>query len=211
MKNCSLTDVSYQNMLMVGKLSNMFQAWAIGHLFWYEGWQNRWSYESLDLFKYSPVDSHVSEMGSFLEHYSDYPFAYFRKNWPQRHKKCPNCWDHTWSWRPNITGFQLFRPWADFRPSRVDLDGNWDQCKSNEKSICRGGISETNWATEMVHLSKFAEFHEDLNGHTFNIATQLQIMIKCQKMIFKCTFRQVQYVNRALRHVAAKLFSPYNL
>ena len=41
-----------------------------------------------------------------------------------------------------------------------------------------GGISETTWATEMVHLSKFAEFHEDFNGHIFNIATQLQIIIK---------------------------------
>ncbi len=37
-----------------------------------------------------------------------------------------------------------------------------------------GGISGTTWATEIVHLSKFAEFREDLNGHTFNIATQLQ-------------------------------------
>ncbi len=36
-----------------------------------------------------------------------------------------------------------------------------------------GDISGITWATEMVHLSKFAEFHENLNGNIFNIDTQL--------------------------------------
>ncbi len=33
--------------------------------------------------------------------------------------------------------------------------------------------SDCTWATEMVHLSKYAEFHEYFNGHTFHITTQL--------------------------------------
>ncbi len=73
------------------------------------------------------------------------------------------------------------------------------------------GISETTWATEIVYLSKFAEFHEDLNGHAFNIATQLQIIMKCQKMISKCTCREVHYANRAY-DVSQPCFSAsYNL
>ncbi len=54
------------------------------------------------------------------------------------------------------------------------------------------GISGITWATEMVHLSKFAEVREDFNGNTFKIATQLQ-MIKNIKIIviFKCTFKDV--------------------
>ena len=39
----------------------------------------------------------------------------------------------------------------------------------------RVGISGTTWATEMVHLSKFEEFHENLNGNTINIDTQFNL------------------------------------
>ena len=74
-----------------------------------------------------------------------------------------------------------------------------------------GGIPGTTWATQMVHLSKFAEFYEDLNGNTSNIATQLQIIINVQIMISKYPFRKGHYINRALRHVTAALFSLYNL
>ncbi len=71
-----------------------------------------------------------------------------------------------------------------------------------------GGISETTWATEMVHLSEFAEFCEDLNGHTCNIATRLQMIVKCKKKkIFKCTFREVHYANGALRDMLWPRFS----
>ena len=63
----------------------------------------------------------------------------------------------------------------------------------------------------MVHLSKLAEFREDLNGNTFNTVTQLQIIANIKEMIFKCTFKEVHYTNRAVRHVATVLFSPYNL
>ncbi len=63
----------------------------------------------------------------------------------------------------------------------------------------------------MVDLSKFAEFHGNLNGNNFNIDTQLQVIINVKIIIFKCTFKEVHYTNRALRHVATALFSPYNL
>ncbi len=63
----------------------------------------------------------------------------------------------------------------------------------------------------MVHLSKFAEFHKNLNGNTFNIDTQLQIIIDDKIITFKCTFNEVLYTNRALQHVVAALFSLYNL
>ncbi len=74
-----------------------------------------------------------------------------------------------------------------------------------------GDISGTTWTTEMVDLSKFAEFGEDLNGNTFNIVTQLQIIKNIKIMIFKCTFKEVHYTNMAVRHVATALFSPCNL
>ena len=46
-----------------------------------------------------------------------------------------------------------------------------------------GVISRTTWATEIVHLSQFVEFHETLNGNTFNIDTQLQIIIHVKIII----------------------------
>ncbi len=78
------------------------------------------------------------------------------------------------------TGAQFFRPWADVRhPSG-------DQCKSSENLICWGdrgrGISGTTPPTEMVHLSKFAEFHKETseNENVCNIVFSLQMIGKLQ-------------------------------
>ena len=108
----------------------------------------------------------------------------------------------------SVNRVPTFLPMA---PQGADLGGNWDQYKSTEKFIWGGGISGTTWATEMVHLLKFAEFHGNLNGNTFNIGTQLQIIINVKIVTLKCTFNEVYYTNRALRHVTTVLFSSYNL
>ena len=60
-----------------------------------------------------------------------------------------------------------------------------------------GGISGTPWPTEMVHLSKCAEFREDFNGNTFNIVTQIQIIVNV-KIIFYYTFKEVHDTNKDL-------------
>ncbi len=39
----------------------------------------------------------------------------------------------------------------------------------------RKDISGTNWSTEVVHLSKFTDFHKEINGNHFNIVLPLQI------------------------------------
>ncbi len=76
--------------------------------------------------------------------------------------------------------------------------GHWDKYKFIEKFICvcgGGAILGTTWTTEMVLLSKFAEFCEDLNGNTFNTVTQLQKIANIKIMIFKCTFKEGQYLS----------------
>ena len=55
----------------------------------------------------------------------------------------------------------------------------------------------------MVHLSNFADFQEDLNGNTFNIATQLQIIINV-----KITISKVHYTNMSLRHSQPRFSAP---
>ena len=57
----------------------------------------------------------------------------------------------------------------------------------------------------MVHLSKFAEFREEVNANTFNIASTSLIIIIFEIMIEKYTFRETLYTKSAL---TTMLFRP---
>ena len=48
------------------------------------------------------------------------------------------------------------------------------------------GISGTTWPIEMVHLSKFAEFHQEMSGNIFTIASSLQISKRIRIITCKC-------------------------
>ena len=57
-------------------------------------------------------------------------------------------------------------PGSEFRRFLMDFGYLWVQCKSGEKSerLNGGGgaMSGSTWPTRMVHLSKFAEFSQEM-------------------------------------------------
>ncbi len=58
------------------------------------------------------------------------------------------------------------------------------------------GISGTTWHTEIVHLSKFAEFSQGINGNIFSIASLLQITTNLRIITCKCIpLKDILYQN----------------
>ncbi len=64
------------------------------------------------------------------------------------------------------SGVQIFRPWAEFRPWAIWSRWSLSSVQIQWEIKMGGAISGTTWPTEMVHLSKFAEFPKELNGNT---------------------------------------------
>ena len=84
-----------------------------------------------------------------------------------------------------LAGFQLFRPTRIYSSRYIFIQVVIEISRNPLKNSYMGvGISGTTWAIEMVHLSKFAEFHENLNRNTFNIDTQSQMVINVKTIIF---------------------------
>ncbi len=75
------------------------------------------------------------------------------------------------------SGSEIVRGSAEFRGFSRFFGHPWDQCKSGENSErLWGGTSTTIWLTEMVHLSKFAEFHKEMLGNLSKTVSLWKIM-----------------------------------
>ena len=61
-----------------------------------------------------------------------------------------------------VRGSAEFRGSADFRDFLVIPEIRVNLGRTMKGYWGEGGTSTTTWLTEMVHLSKFAEFHEEI-------------------------------------------------
>ena len=91
----------------------------------------------------------------------------------------------------NYSRFQFFRLWADFRPSRGSSMWSLRSVKIQwEIQLVRGEWVEVSLELLalyiMVHLSKFAGFHQEMNGNLLNIVSLLQITTNFRIIMYKC-------------------------
>ncbi len=86
----------------------------------------------------------------------------------------------------------FFAIWRNSAIFRAYLGGHWVLYKSSEK-MSWGGTSGTTWPMEMLHLPKFGDFYEGIDGKLFNTVFLRQMTINFKLIMCKATFGGVYW------------------